>query len=1028
MQKHPHQAPLTPKGFTRKLLGLVVASWLLPPLVGFSFLIYLQLLSTQQVLAILAAPWEPAFVTAWLLFALFYFLRFQKPLNLYLREPAPSASQQEEFIARIRRFPIHFWGLFLLYLLMAPSSVILSAEAATDYVATAHDWFRIHLVALVVSIIVGLPLFFRMMDLFGEVIALTPLERPIVSLKSKVFLLGALMPLLVDTMLVQYFWTRTGYFTFETFIVWLCLEVLAIAGTLVFLRSLQQSYSPLENLVNINRNVRAQKESNHLLPCSTDEMGILAGRYRVMLNNMYAYNQVLRTHAHLLGHKRIPPLSTVLEPILDSCQVALAADKTFLLLRDAQKSELVAVAQTDQRSAESGQFRLKLQESSLATWIVHHKSPLAIEDSQQDPRLTEYFRDHFGIRSAIGTPLLSDSEALGVILCTNAQPRHYSDQDQQILADIAVEATLAITTHRLLHERERTQQSLRIMNQRNSLLLESTSEGIIGVNRELRCTFANRAAARMLGYQPGDMVGQDVYPLLFQHQQPAYEKERHSVPLYQAIQRAASQHVDSATLVTSEGDELAVQYSANPMFDENSVSGAVMIFRDITEAQVLARKMDYLATHDSLTGLLNRREFENRVALAIDDAREHQQTHVLCFLDMDQFKVVNDTSGHQAGDELLRQLANQIHANMRSSDLLGRLGGDEFGLLFNNCPVEEAINLAEKLRQQIEDHRFAWNGKSFAVGCSIGVVPINEEINSVAVAMSAADSACYAAKDAGRNCVYLYTPADEDMAQRRNEIAWVSRLTEAIERNDFVLRYQPIVGTTAQEDSSTSIEILLALKDGDELVPPGAFIPAAERYNLMNQIDFWVLESVFNWLREHAHRLDSLSNCFINLSGQSIGLEKLRDFILVQLADPDIPAHKICFEITETAAVANMSKAIEFMTDLKRYGCQFALDDFGSGMSSFSYLKNLPLDYLKIDGNFVRDMVTDPVDRAMVRSIHQVGHVMHIRTIAEFVEKPEILDALREIGIDYAQGFGIAEPRPLSEYFDASADKSVPAL
>jgi len=989
-------------------------SWLLPPLVGFSFLIYLQLLSTQQVLGILAAPWEPAFIAVWLVVALGYFYRFQKPLNRYLCNPAPSASQQEEFVARIRQFPLHFWGLFLLYLLTAPGSVILSAEAATDYVASAHDWFRIHLVALVVSIIVGLPIFFRMMDLCGEVIGLVPLERPIVSLKTRIFLLGALMPLLVDTMLVQYFWSRTGYFTFETFILWFALELLAIAGTLIYLRSIQQSYYPLENLLKANQDVRAKRSSAYLLPHSTDEMGILAARYRGMLNNIHAYNQVLKIHAHLLGQQRTPPISTVLEPILESCQVALSADKVFLLLHDPHEAELVAVAQTGEGYAESGHFRLKLQQASLATWIFNNKSPLSIEDCRQDPRLTEHFRDSFGIRSAIGTPLLSGTHALGVILCATYQPRHYDDQAQQILTDIAIEATLAITTHHLLQERESTRQSLQELNQRNTLLLESTSEGILGVDQGLRCTFANRAAARMLGYESSELIGQDVQPLLFPDAQ-----ESQAIPLNQAIQRAASQSVDEAVLMTSNGDELAVQYSANPIFENDTVSGAVMIFHDITEAQILARKMDYLATHDGLTGLLNRREFENEVARAIEDTHNHKQTHVLCYLDLDQFKVVNDTCGHQAGDELLRQLANRIHVGMRASDVLGRLGGDEFGLLFNSCPVEEAMNLADKLRQQIEGYRFAWNGKSFAVGCSIGVVAINEDINSVSVAMGAADSACYAAKDSGRNCVYLYTPTDADMAHRRNEMAWVSRLNEAIEREEFSLRYQPIIATDIESHEPDSIEILLSLRDGNELVPPGAFIPAAERYNLMNQIDFWVVESVFNWLRENAQQLDRIKACFINLSGQSIGWDKLRDFVLVQLAGQDIPAEKVCFEITETAAVANMSKAIAFMTDLKRCGCQFALDDFGSGMSSFSYLKTLPLDYLKIDGNFVRDMVSDPVDHAMVRSIHQVGHVMHMQTIAEFAETPEILDSLRNIGIDYAQGLAIAAPKPLAEFFNS---------
>jgi Amt family ammonium transporter len=460
-----------------------------------------------------------------------------------------------------------------------------------------------------------------------------------------------------------------------------------------------------------------------------------------------------------------------------------------------------------------------------------------------------------------------------------------------------------------------------------------------------------------------------------------------------------------------------VQYSANPIHENGVVTGAVMIFRDTAEARALARKMDYLASHDPLTGLYNRREFEQHLEQALSQIQDKDAQHILCYLDLDQFKVVNDTSGHQAGDELLRQLASLLHQAVRSSDILARLGGDEFGLLLNGCPMDDALHIADKLRGLIQDYRFVWENKTFVVGASIGLVPIGGEIDSITKALSAADTACYAAKDSGRNRVHVYEVHDDEMAQRRSEMRWVTRINEALDKQRFELRYQPIVSTLEPDLKTSAVEFLLTMIDVDgSEIPPGAFIPAAERYSLMINLDYWVVEQVFAWLHENRERLGSLQMCFINLSGQSVGQDKFRAFILEQLSRKDLPVEKICFEITETAAVANMSKAATFMRELKEHGCGFALDDFGSGMSSFSYLKSLPLDYIKIDGNFVRDMAVDPTDRAVVQAIHQVGSVMNIQTIAEFVETPEVLQELRDIGVNFAQGYFIDRPKPLAGY------------
>jgi diguanylate cyclase (GGDEF)-like protein len=442
-----------------------------------------------------------------------------------------------------------------------------------------------------------------------------------------------------------------------------------------------------------------------------------------------------------------------------------------------------------------------------------------------------------------------------------------------------------------------------------------------------------------------------------------------------------------------------------------------VLFGQISQERKLRKQLSYQASHDALTGLINRFEFENHLKDALESAHKEDVTHAMLCIDLDQFKIVNDTCGHVAGDELLRQLSTVLQQRIRGSDLLVRLGGDEFGVLLGNCMPENALKVANGLLNTVQEFRFVWEDKSFVVGASIGVVTIDRDSESIADIMSAADAACYSAKDAGRNRVHIFGRNDKSFVDRYGEMQWVTRINEALAKDNFQLFCQQImpVGDTGG-DSPVLIEILVRMKDeGGKLIPPGAFIPAAERYNLMTSLDRWVVKSTIEWLSSNAHITGQLGKCSINLSGQSISDTQFLDYLLRSLAENDVPAEKICFEITETAAITNLSMATHFIAQLKAIGCSFALDDFGSGLSSFAYLKNLPVDYLKIDGSFVKDIVDDPIDEAMVRSINEIGHVMGKETIAGFVENDEILARLNEIGVDYAQGFGIDMPKPLDQ-------------
>ncbi|MDP2878960.1 MAG: EAL domain-containing protein [Sulfuricella sp.] len=544
--------------------------------------------------------------------------------------------------------------------------------------------------------------------------------------------------------------------------------------------------------------------------------------------------------------------------------------------------------------------------------------------------------------------------------------------------------------------------------------LQSIGDAVITTDDQERVAFLNPVAENLTGWTTAEARGLpllEVFNIVNEHTRELVENPVDKV-LRSGIIVGLANHT---VLIARNGREHPIEDSAAPIRDRDGhILGVVLVFHDISEKRKLTHQLSHQARHDALTGLINRSEFERRLEDLLDSAASQHREHALLYLDLDQFKVLNDTCGHSAGDELLRQLTAQIQAKVRESDTFARLGGDEFGVLLENCPLDQAVRLANVLLDEVGAFRFVWLDKTFAVGVSIGLVAITATSGLSANVLSAADTACYAAKDKGRNRVQVYSPDDIEMAERHGEMHWVARIAKAFEEERFRLHYQPIV--QAGEDvpeQEQHFEILLRMLDEDNnLVPPSAFIPAAERYNLMVEIDRWVVSNAFNWLIAHAERPVI---CAINLSGQSVNDDRFLGFLIDQIKGTGVPPHKVCFEITETSAISNLAKASNFIKTVKSLGCSFSLDDFGSGMSSFSYLKNLPVDYLKIDGSFVRDMINDPIDCAMVESINHIGHVMGIKTIAEFVENQAILDKLRTIGVDYAQGYGIAKPRPLEE-------------
>jgi len=608
----------------------------------------------------------------------------------------------------------------------------------------------------------------------------------------------------------------------------------------------------------------------------------------------------------------------------------------------------------------------------------------------------------------------------------------------RLIASLSVVALASVTLRRLFTQRRNLQDALaaseerfvgslsdiRKRRQAEALLFEekeraqvtlaSIADAVVTVDTAGRIEFMNPVAERLTGW-----------PLAEAHQRPVAEvfavvDEATGAPIADPVARALSE----ASAIEAEGnvvllcrgaESIAIDYSVAPIRDRTARTvGAVLVVQDMSRERQYAARLSNLASHDPLTGLLNRREFEQRVRATVEHREAEQGQHAVLYLDLDQFKVVNDTSGHAAGDELLRQVGALLRPRLREGDVLARLGGDEFGVLLPHCPPSPALRIAEALRKAIVDFRFAWKNRSFTIGVSIGLVNLAEGPHTLASVLSAADAACYLAKDKGRNRVQVYRPEDDEVALRRGEMEWVNRLHRALAEDRLCLYAQPMHAMHSTGTEVLHQELLVRLIDeNDELIQPITFIPAAERYHLMPSIDRWVIRTAFRLLadRRAAGDASALSGTYaINLSGASIGDDQFLDYVRESFARFRIPHRAICFEITETTAVTSLSKAAEFIGAMREPGCRFALDDFGVGVSSFTYLKQLPVDYIKIDGSFVRNMLHDPVDAAMVEAIHRIGRVMGKQTIAESVETAATLEALRSVGVDFAQGNAIAPP------------------
>jgi diguanylate cyclase (GGDEF)-like protein/PAS domain S-box-containing protein len=618
-------------------------------------------------------------------------------------------------------------------------------------------------------------------------------------------------------------------------------------------------------------------------------------------------------------------------------------------------------------------------------------------------RLQARLREHLAGR----TPLFESTHRMrrrdGEWRWVTCRARALLDEHGRLRRLVGVEADITeqkVYEEALFREKESAQ-----------ITLQSIGDGVVTTTADCMVEYINPVAEELTGWKADDAAGRHVDEIFRGFHEETCEPIEN--PVASAIKRNRSiKSVRPSLLIRRDGNELYIESTASPIRnDRGEVTGGVLVFHDVSESRELNRRLSYHASHDLLTGLVNRREFEARLERALKSARARETAYALLYIDIDQFKIINDSCGHGAGDTLLSQVGALLKGKIRWRDTVARLGGDEFGLLLESCGQDEAVRTAEQLREAIREHRFAWDDRTFRLGASIGVVPITDDSETVATLLNAADSACQAAKEAGRNRIHTYRQNDIDLMRRRREMQWAARINNALEENRFDL-YRMTIAPLQADEPGAHYELLLRMRDENgQLVSPDLFIAAAERYGLIANIDRWVVEHAFRWLVSEADERERLALCSINLSGHSLADNEFLPFVIRQFQRSGLDASKICFEITETAAIHSFAQASRFINALKDLGCKFALDDFGTGLSSFGYLKHFPVDYIKIDGSFVKEMLHDPIDREMVRSINEIGHLTGKKVIAEWAENAEIIAMLRGMGIDYAQGYGIAEPK-----------------
>ncbi len=1123
----------------RRLRWLIFFAWNIPPVFGLCFILMIGVLKLPHMIDILTTPLEPAYILGWAAFAVWFLPRYMQPLADWLdARPGSSAVHAQR---AVRRFPLVFWVTFLIYLAVAPASVIVAAQMYAGFVATAYDWYRIELVALIVSIIVGLPIFFLIFDLFGQALGKMKLSRPIVTIRTKVFLIGALVPLLIDTMLVQYYWTRTGYFSFETFGVWVLLELLAIGGSLIFAHSFSQSLGPLQKLIG-ELHPLPQARIAELQASSTDEIGVLTGDYRALLEKQWLQGEILDLNNRLL-HSAGDAVGTaaVLQQVAELCRESINAAQSFVLLFDPDAGELVGVTQTGSDYRPEGHYRLGLDETSLAVWAFNQRKTVAVEDCREDTRASQAMRSHFNVGSAIAVPMLLDGNAIGVLMAvTHDEARVYSARDISLIEGLAREAAYALNAQQLLEARAHAEAERQEQQEQYRLLFNSTAEGIYGVDTQGICTFVNAACLRMLGYECEEgLVGKPIHAQIHHTYPDGRPYPVEECKVRQSTREGRSAHAEDEIHWRADGSSFPVEFWSHPIYRNEQLVGAVVTFIDITERKrmetdlrihatafesheslmitdangVILRvnqafmedtgyqsgevvgqtprllksgrhdpefyrimwetllrtgtwqgevwdrrkngeiypkwlsisvvkgndgaishyigshiditerkaseeKIRHLAFYDHLTGLPNRQLLMDRLKQVLASSARSSQKVALLFIDLDNFKNLNDTLGHDTGDLLLQQVAQRLESCIREGDTVARLGGDEFVVILTDLG-EQAIEAAAKT-ETVGEKILAALSQPYLLGAytyrctaSLGATLFADHRQGSEELMKQADIAMYQAKKAGRNILRFFDLNMQESITSRFSLE--GELRKALENREFDLHYQVQLDIL---NRPVGAEVLIRWKHPLRgMISPAQFIPLAEDTGLIIPIGAWVLETacaqIKSWEQNELTRDLVLA---VNVSARQFHQTDFVAQVRAIVQRHGIDPARLKLELTESMLVEDVEQIIATMNSLNDIGIQFSMDDFGTGYSSLQYLKRLPLDQLKIDMSFVRDLGIVEGANSIVQTIIAMARGLKLDVIAEGVETVEQREILSFYGCHHYQGYLFGKPVPIEQF------------
>ncbi len=936
----------TPERIGARFSILLFLGFLLTPVAGFSATVLFDIVSLPQLREVLAAGVPPAFSIFLIFFSLFQIQRLITPLTTWALQHPGGGNPPTRLYRLIERFSPDFWGLMALHVLVSPLLVFWTLDGGIT-TSNGPAYMHFFLLQVASTTLIGIPAYLFGLHQLGKLAGQLNLDRVHVSLKSRILLLTGVVPLLAYTLLVDYYWLLTGTLDAGYLAIWLALGILSAAISLLSIRSVQQALRPFHQLFS-RSGASTHENLAQLKPASTDEIGYLT--------------QTLGKVFRRLGDQE-----THMRTIIDT-----AAEGIIVV--DA-KGQIDTFNQAAERLF--GYQAQEIRGRHLASLLPDAFEVRKIGDSRGDEREVEGLHRK-GSRIQLSLRI-SEMEISGKRMFTC------------LVADIS--------------ERKRAEKERLDAEARYRALVETAHDLVWSVDPQGRWSYLNSSSRTIYGLEPEDMVGRSIAEFCAPESRHADQQAFSELLAGKDLYEYETVHLDS------NGKRHHLSFNARTHLDPDGkilqISGTA---HDITDQKAFHQLLTYQAEHDTLTSLFNRHYFQEELERTVARvARNPDGTCALFYIDLDQFKYINDTLGHAAGDRLLIEITQLLMNHVREGDLLARFGGDEFTLLLYDISPTDIMTTAEHFRQLFENFRFLQDGKSFNVTSSIGAAIIDPLVESAEEALSHADIACNMAKSQGRNRISLYDPSDSNKAGMAEDMGWASRVRDVLQNDKFQLVYQPIMALDNGQVRDYEVLVRMLCDDG-EVILPGGFMPAAERFGLIHSVDRWIVNRALTQL-SRLHRNGEAVRFSINLSGKAFEDNQLLSIIREQLDNSNIDPSCVCFEITETAAIAKLSEAEGFITALKAMGCQFALDDFGAGFSSFAYLKHLPVDKLKIDGSFVQGMADCQIDQAMVQSMHQVAHALGKQTIAEYVENARTLELLRDYGVDYAQGNYVGKPR-----------------